>query len=86
MKQKIQIGQRWTSKKRLVPFLFPASLLVHEDIVKPLGDVQRNFSYSMKISINNENLKYFSTTQKVQKEGLPARIMELRYYWVGSFA
>lgn len=85
MKQKIQIGQRWTSKKRLVPFLFPASLLVHGDIMKPLGDVQRNFSYIMKISINNENLKYFSTTQKVQK-GLPARSMELWYYWVGSFA
>ena len=48
--------------------------------MKPLGDVQGNFSYSMKISINNENPKYFSTTQKVQKEVLPARSMELWYY------
>lgn len=48
-----------TSKKRLVPFLLPASLLVHGDIRKPLDDVQGNFSYSMKISVNNETLKVF---------------------------
>lgn len=31
-----------------------SSLLVREDITKPFGDTQENFSYSMKIPINNE--------------------------------
>lgn len=63
-----------------MPFLFPASLLVLGDSMKPLGDVQENFSYSTKISLNNETSKYFSTTQNVQKELLTARNMELQYY------
>lgn len=39
----------------------------------------------MKISVNNETLKYFSTTQKVQKELLTAGSMELWYNWKGRF-
>lgn len=70
-------AKRLTSKKSLVPFLFPASLLVHGDIMKPLDDVQGNFSYRMKISISKENPKYFSTAQKVQKEVLSAGSIEL---------
>lgn len=53
--------------------------------MKPLGDVQGNFSYGMKISVNNETLKYFSTTQKVQKELLTPKNTELWYYWKGRF-
>lgn len=61
-------------------------MLVHNgDIMKPLGDVQENLSYSMKISVNNEISKYFSTTQKVQKELWTARNMEHWYYWKGKF-
>lgn len=54
-----------------------SSLLVHEDIMKPFGDIQENVSYIMKISINNEKLKYLSTIQKVQKEVLLAINIEL---------
>lgn len=40
-----------------MPFLFPASALVHRDIMKPLDDVQGNFSYRIKVSIS-KNIKY----------------------------
>lgn len=53
--------------------------------MEPLSDIQRSFSYSMKASVNNETLKYFSTIQRVQKELLTARNTELWYYWKSRF-
>lgn len=53
--------------------------------MEPLSDIQRSFSYSMKVSVNNETLKYFTTILKVQKELLTARNTELWYYWKSRF-
>lgn len=62
-----------------------ASRWRHYEILK-IYLVLFNFTYSMKISINNEKFKHFSITQMAQKEALPARNMELWFCWENRFA